>query len=141
MRKGPGALSGAMQWPLGLAGGGAHNHESRIDASLQAVDLRAESSPVSSAGHERNFSPCVRGAFLRVAGRDCMRSPVRFGALATPAAGALLKWRAGGGFSPNFFVSRPKPGSYPTDDGTKFLHAHEHGATDVQGVGKGFQDG
>lgn len=25
-----------------------------------------------------------------------------------------------------FFVSRPKPGSYPTDDGTKFLHAQQH---------------
>lgn len=44
------ALSGALQWPPGRAGGGAHDLQSRFGVCLKAADQRAAPLPVMRAG-------------------------------------------------------------------------------------------
>lgn len=60
---------------------------------------------------------------------DVCRQPSR-----VPTHGLFLT-RAAIDRALNIFVSRPQPGSYPTDDGTESLHGFEHGGShDREGV-------
>jgi len=151
MRKGPGALSGAMQWPLGLVGGGARS-PIPFGARLLPADLQDGFLP-SLAGPASAFLPVASQGAFRGGSRALAESRSSTFRLFSPdgcdstqptcATVLCLTQRAGDGgdFLLNFDVSASPclAADDAAHDYAQAFHAKQHGAFDVRPSEQVFQ--
>lgn len=135
------ALSGALQWPPGRAGGGAHEMNfNGFVASLCAHDQRAAPLPVMRAGPADHF-PRRQGAISKDPGTAVSSLVNTSGRQPSRIHGGLFLTRGAIDAALNFgLTTRNQPASYPRRECPErrpvigSLHAHNMERTNGEGV-------